>query len=40
MAKNLLEMGLNGQKPKLVMDTHRFQSRLNIGEQLLLRQGA
>ena len=40
MAKNLSEMALSGRKPIFVMDTHRFQSRLNIGEQLLRRQGA
>lgn len=40
MVKNLAELGLHGHKPMCVMDTHRFQSRLNGGEQLLLRSGA
>lgn len=40
MVRNLVELGLSGQKPFTVMETHRFQSRLNSGEPLLLRQGA
>jgi hypothetical protein len=29
MARNLRELGLHDRQPFLVMDTHRFQSRLN-----------
>lgn len=31
MANNLRELGLEGARPVVVMDTHRFQSRLNAG---------
>ena len=31
MANNLRDLGLDGAHPLLVMDTHRFQSRLNAG---------
>lgn len=36
MAKNLRDLGLHDQQPFLVMDTHRFQSRLNLGEEIFL----
>ena len=31
MARNLRDLGLDGARPALVLDTHRFQSRLNAG---------
>jgi hypothetical protein len=31
MANNLRDLGLDGAHPAIVMDTHRFQSRLNAG---------
>jgi hypothetical protein len=31
MARNLRDLGLDGARPVLVQDTHRFQSRLNAG---------
>jgi hypothetical protein len=31
MANNLRDLGLDGAHPLIVMDTHRFQSRLNAG---------
>ena len=31
MANNLRDLGLDGARPVAVMDTHRFQSRLNAG---------
>jgi hypothetical protein len=31
MADNLRDLGLDGARPAVVMDTHRFQSRLNAG---------
>ncbi|MBW1757919.1 MAG: acetoacetate decarboxylase family protein [Deltaproteobacteria bacterium] len=31
MANNLRDLGLDGARPLIVMDTHRFQSRLNAG---------
>lgn len=34
MARNLRDLGMHGLQPLLVMDTHRFQSRLNIGEEV------
>lgn len=38
MANNLRELGLEGARPVVVMDTHRFQSRLNAG--VPIRKGA
>lgn len=32
MADNLHDLGLDNARPLLVMDTHQFQSRLNLGE--------
>ncbi len=40
MVQELEELVLNGQEPFGVMATHRFQARLNSGEQLQLRQRA
>ena len=31
MARNLRDLGLDGARPALVLDTHQFQSRLNAG---------
>lgn len=31
MARNLRDLGLDGARPAIVLDTHRFQSRLNAG---------
>jgi len=31
MARNLRDLGLDGTRPAIVLDTHRFQSRLNAG---------
>jgi hypothetical protein len=31
MARNLRDLGLDGARPAVVLDTHRFQSRLNAG---------
>jgi hypothetical protein len=36
MAKNLRDLHLDGARPLFVMDTHRFQSRLNLGEEIYL----
>ena len=33
MARNLRDLGLDDQQPLLVQDTHRFQSRLNAGQE-------
>lgn len=33
MARNLRDLGLHDQQPFLVTDTHRFQSRLNAGQE-------
>ena len=34
MARNLRDLGLDDARPALVLDTHRFQSRLNAGAQV------
>jgi hypothetical protein len=39
MVKGLADLGLNGRKPFVVMATHRFQARLNRGEQHQFREG-
>lgn len=36
MAACLRDLGLGGARPLAVMDTHRFQSRLNLGEAVSL----
>jgi len=33
MARNLRDLGLHGRQPFMVMDTHRFQSRLNAAKE-------